>query len=71
MDKTASFNMHDTYLRYVRYKTTPNLPEAEKRKLIDGLVKILLDCNNLATDSGEVYHLTESFRRYNEKHSCH
>ena len=63
MDKNSAYNMHDTYLRYLRYLTSPNFPESEKRKLIGGLVKIIQSCNNSATSPQEVYHLTEKFRK--------
>jgi hypothetical protein len=53
----------ETYLLYQKYLSTGNLPEAENKKLIDGLADIIAKCHDNSLEPDKIYLLTEQFRK--------
>lgn len=52
----------ETYLLYRRYLATGNLPEADSKKLIDGLAVVINDCYRDRFEGDKIFLHTNQFR---------
>mgnify|MGYP001571127264 CR=1 FL=1 len=54
----------ETFLLYKKYQATgKRLPEEEYKKLVDGLVNIIQNCYENATEPDKIHIFTDSFKK--------